>query len=216
MKSEKTLTYLITDGSLTAQNFNHQSKQLLQKLKVAIDAGISMIQIREKQLFPRLVVELASQVIRITQISGTKILINDRADLALALGADGVHLTSNSIPTRIIRQNFPPDFIIGVSAHSLAKAQEAKHQGADFAALCPIFETASKATYGAPQGIEKLKEIAEKVEEFPIIALGGIDEDNFVKALRSGASGVAGISLFGNSEKLSELIKKIHNWRTHE
>jgi thiamine-phosphate pyrophosphorylase len=210
--SHKTSTYLITDGSLTAQNFQYQSLKLLQILKTAVSSEVSMIQIREKQLTPRLIAALTSQMVRIARNSQTKVLVNDRADLALAAGANGVHLTSNSIPTRIVRQNFPENFIIGVSAHSLPKVREAKCDGADFVTFSPIFETASKIKYGAPQGLEKLSEVVEKEKDFPIVALGGIDGDNWIDALQTGAKGIAGISLFSEAEKLSEVIKKINNW----
>jgi thiamine-phosphate pyrophosphorylase len=212
VKGKRTLTYLITDGSLTPQNFKRHSGQLLNKLKVAVKAKISMIQIREKQLSIRLTAELTSRVIQIARNSPTKILINDRADLALALGADGVHLTTNSIPTEVIRQNFPHEFIIGVSAHSLAEVQEAKRQGANFVTFSPIFETSSKVKYGAPQGLEKLKEVVDEVGGFPIIALGGIDEDNLSRTLRAGAKGIAGISLFNDSENFAGVVTNINNW----
>jgi thiamine-phosphate pyrophosphorylase len=212
VKSSKPLIYLITDGSLTPLNFKYKSIQLLEKLKVAVEAKVSIVQIREKQLFAGQVFELASQAVRIAKNTDTKILVNDRADLAFAAQADGVHLPANSIPTKIIRKNFGKNFIIGVSAHSLEKVQEAKREGADFATFSPIFPTASKEPYGAPQGVEKLKEVVEKVKDFSVIALGGIDADNFSETFQAGAGGIAGISLFDDSEKIAEVVKKINDW----
>ncbi len=212
MKAENRLTYLITDGSLNSQNFSNKSQQLIHTLEFAAKAGVSLIQIREKQLPVRQVFELTLQIVKFAQHSNTKILLNDRADLALAAGADGVHLTTNSLSSEIIRQNFPKKFIIGVSAHSLEKVQRAKEEGADFATFSPIFPTASKEQYGAPQGIEKLKEVIESVGDFPIIALGGINQDNCLRPFQVGAKGIAGISLFSNDKNIAGAMQRINCW----
>lgn len=206
------LIYLITDGEMTAENFSEKSAETLHLIEKAVSQEISLIQIREKKLSAKLGFELALQAAKITKNSRTKLLINDRADIALAANTDGVHLTANSLSARIIRANFPRDFIIGVSTHSLEKAEIAKQQGADFATFSPIFPTVSKEKHGAPQGIGKLKEVVDNVKDFPIIALGGIDEDNFVNALRVGAKGIAGISLFSDSEKFAKVVKKINSF----
>jgi len=210
--AEKHLTYLITDGSLTLHNFTHKSQQLIDTVKFAVNAGVALIQIREKQLPVRQVFELTLQIVKIAQNSDTKVLLNDRADLAQATGADGVHLTTNSLPTKIIRRNFPEDFIIGVSAHSLEKVQNAKDEMADFVTFSPIFPTPSKEIYGPPQGIEKLKEVIENVEGFPIIALGGINQDNCLQPFQAGAKGIAGIRLFCNEQNIADTLHKVKHW----
>ncbi len=209
MNETEYFTYLITNGEITSQNFPEKSKEILKLLEVAVEAKVSMIQIREKQLPAKLVFELALQAVKISQNSNTKILVNDRADIALAAKADGVHLTSNSISAKIIRQNFPKDFIIGVSAHTIAEVAQAKSDEANFATFSPIFQTASKERYGAPQGIEKLSEVVKSVKDFKIIALGGIDETNFAASFLVGANGIAGIRLFNQVGRLSEVVKKI-------
>ncbi len=196
------LIYLITEGESTQQNFPEKKLQILDLIKIAVSAKISLIQIREKNLPARFVFELASEAAQIARKSNTKILVNDRADIAFAAKSDGVHLTSNSIPTKIIRANFPKDFLIGVSTHTIKEAQTAKKEGADFVTFSPIFATVSKEKYGAPQGLEKLREVCEKMENFPVIALGGIDETNYEKVLENGASGFAAIR-FLNDEKNS-------------
>ena len=213
MKKEKVLNkrpiiYLITKGNLTAENFNEKKAETLVILKTAIKTGISLIQIREKKLPARLIFELTSKVVKLADNSKTKILINERADIALAAKADGVHLTSKAIPTEFIRRNFPKDFIIGVSTHSLEKAESAKSNGADFVTFSPIFPTASKAKYGEPQGVEKLKEVCAELKDFPIIALGGIDETNYKMVLESGASGFAAIRFLNDEENLKSLSTK--------
>ncbi len=207
------LIYLITKGEITAKNFPEKSAETLKLIKKAVEAKISLIQIREKQLSAKLVFELTAKAAQITKNSKTKLLVNDRADIALAADADGVHLPANSLSAEIIRANFPAKFIIGVSAHSLAEVEKAKQQGADFATFSPIFATASKAKYGAPQGVVALRKVVETVGEFPVIALGGIDENNFGGALKSGANGIAAIRSLNDAEKLKEIVDKIRDYK---
>ncbi|NJM54080.1 MAG: thiamine phosphate synthase [Blastocatellia bacterium] len=207
MKEKKSLIYLITDGTLDSQNYALKSLQTIALIKIAVQAEIPIIQIREKNLPARLLFQLTSEIVKISKKSATKILVNDRADVALAAKADGVHLTSTSIPTKIIRQNFRQDFIIGVSTHTSEKALQAKQDGANFAVFSPIFYTPNK---GKPQGIEKLSEVVKTAKDFPIIALGGINEANFAETLRAGASGIAAIRLLNEAEKLTEIVKKIN------
>ncbi|HSK73131.1 MAG TPA: thiamine phosphate synthase [Pyrinomonadaceae bacterium] len=200
------MIYLITTGEATAENFNRQKEQILKIIKASVEAKISLIQIREKKLTARLLFELARASALITKNTETKLLINDRADIALAAGADGVHLTSVSIPTNIIRRNFPENFIIGVSAHSLEKAENAKEQGADFVTFSPIFFTPNK---GEPQGLENLRKVCEKLKPFPVVALGGIDENNYKTVLQSGASGFAAIRFLNNTDNLRKITKEL-------
>jgi thiamine-phosphate pyrophosphorylase len=206
---EKPLIYLITQGELTAENFRADSSRTLSIIEKAVSSKISLIQIREKRLSAKLVFELASKAAHLTRNSGTKLLVNDRADIALAAKADGVHLTADSLPAEIVRRNFGADFIIGVSAHNLAEVAKASLAKADFATFSPVFATASKEKYGAPQGIAKLREVSETLQGFPVIALGGIDENNFAEAFEAGARGIAAIRFLNKAEKLPEIAKKI-------
>ena len=192
------LIYLITDGEMTAQNFAEKSAETLNLITKAIEAKISLIQIREKQISAKLVFELALQAAKITKNSDTKLLINDRADIALAANADGVHLMANSLSAKVIRKHFPKDFIIGISTHSLEKANEAKENGADFATFSPIFYSPNK---GKPVGLEALREVCTKLKPFPIIALGGIDETNYREVLQI-ANGFAAIRFLKDVENL--------------
>lgn len=187
-------TYFITDGSATPETFS--TEKLIRVIEKAVEAGISMVQIREKSLHARQLFELAKLASEITKRSTTKLLINDRADIALAAGADGVHLTSRSLPVSVIRQNFPSDFIVGVSTHSLESALVAKNDGADFVVFGPVFETASKIKYGAPQGTDKLASVVRALDGFPVYALGGINLENYHVTIDAGAAGIAGISMF--------------------
>lgn len=197
----KPLIYLITDGNLTVENFVENSSGTLHIIKEAIFNKIPLIQIREKQLPAGLLFKLALQVVQLAGNSGTKILINDRADIALASGADGVHLTANSLSASIIRRNFPQNFLIGVSAHSLEEAENARNEGADFAVLSPVFPSPNK---GKPLGLNVLRQVCEKLKPFPTLGLGGIDETNYREVLQI-TGGFAAIRFLNQAENLQKL-----------
>ena len=140
--------------------------------------------------------ELTTLAAAIARSSTTQLLVNDRFDVARAAGADGVHLTARSLPASIVRQICGEDFLIGVSTHSLEEASNARAEGADFVVFGPVFETPLKQIYGAPQGLEKLREVTDALKGFPVLAIGGINLDNAAECIRAGVSGIAGISLF--------------------
>ena len=144
-----------------------------------------------------------------TSGSATRLLVNDRADIAAGVGADGVHLTTRSIDAAAIRETFGDEFLIGVSTHSFDEAVAARDGGADFVVFGPIFATTSKEQYGAPVGVEELSRAAHALDPFPVIGLGGITAANAQSCLNAGASGVAGISIFGDHEALASVIDAI-------
>jgi len=188
-KNRRKIIYLITKGDAKADNFHEKQQEILEIIKKAVEAEISLVQIREKNLSTKFLFELAEKAAQITKNSETKLLINDRADVAFATKADGVHLTERSLSAEIVRANFPPDFIIGVSVHTIEKALEVKAQGADFVTFSPIFHSPNK---GEPVGLETLREVCEALKGFPVIALGGIDETNYKQVLEI-ADGFAAI-----------------------
>ena len=192
---------------MTAQNFSQKKSQTLELIEIAAQSNISLIQIREKKLSARLVFELARAAVKITQNTGTKLLVNDRADIALAANADGVHLTARSLSAGAIRRAFPKDFIIGVSTHTIEEAGNAKNQTADFVTFSPIFSMPNKDKF---QGIENLREVCEKLKPFPVIALGGIDETNYKSVLENGASGFAAIRFLNDAENIRKLSTDKH------
>jgi thiamine-phosphate pyrophosphorylase len=197
----KPLIYLITKGETTAANFSEKKKETLEIIETAARHNASVIQIREKALSAKLLFELASEAAEITKNSETVLLVSDRADIALAAGADGVHLTGTSLSAETIRRNFPANFIIGVSAHSLEKVRQAKLQKADFAVFSPIFSTPNKSE---PLGLDKLREVCEQVKPFPVLALGGIGEVNYKSVLKI-ADGFAAIRFLNDTENLRKL-----------
>ena len=192
---------------MTAQNFSQKKSQTLELIEIAAQNNISLIQIREKKLSARLVFEIARAAVKITQNTGTKLLVNDRADIALAANADGVHLTARSLSAGAIRRAFPKDFIIGVSTHTIEEAGNAKNQTADFVTFSPIFSMPNKDKF---QGIENLREVCEKLKPFPVIALGGIDETNYKSVLENGASGFAAIRFLNDAENIRKLSTDKH------
>ena len=207
ISDRRPLTYSITTGDLTDENFPLESEKTLSAIKSAVQSGIDLIQIREKKLGSRNVLRLAQMAREITKEFGANLLVNERFDIALAAGADGVHLTSRSIPTILVRQKVGQDLIVGVSTHSLWEAETARSEGADFLTFSPIFETDSKKAYGAPQGIEKLRRVCDKLDPFPVFALGGVDETNYRSALDSGAQGIAAIRFFNDRVRIPNLHK---------
>lgn len=209
--NRKPFIYLITEGKATRENFLAEKKKILDIVRIAAESKISLVQIREKNLPTRLVFELAAAAAQITRQTDTKILVNERADIALAAGADGVHLTARSLSAEIIRRSFPPDFVVGASVHTFEEAAIAKRHAADFITFSPIFSTPEKEKYGAPQGLNKLRRLCEQLKPFPVVALGGVDQSNYESVLKNGASGFAAIRFLNHEETLRTLAVEFNN-----
>src|SRR2546423_4056538 len=202
------LVYLISDRQMLArQKSRPDTTALIDFLCAAIDAGVDLIQLRERDLSPRALLAIADAIVPVARTAGAALLINDRADLAACAGA-GVHLTTRSMPADAVRRAFGQSLFVGASTHNLAEADAAARAGADFIVFGPVFETESKKAYGPPVGLAALREVVERLT-IPVIALGGIKPCNFHDALQTGAAGIAAISMFVEARDLGGLVRQI-------
>lgn len=165
---------------------------MLRKIISLSKSGIKAVQLRQKKSTSGEVLELAKKLKRIVDGKVTKIIINDRFDIALLAGIGGVHSVTNGIPAGFIKK-FCKGMISGKSVHSLAEALQAEKDGFDYILFGPVFRTPSKVKFGKPQGLEKLRIVCSKVS-IPVIAVGGINPMRAEKCLKAGAYGVAAIS----------------------
>jgi thiamine-phosphate pyrophosphorylase len=207
------ILYLITRGATTETTTpeSPEFQDILNQISAAVGARIDLIQIREKKLNARTLFELTQRAVQIVEGTTTRVLINDRADIAAGAGASGVHLTTRSLDPAMIRKSFGDRLLIGASTHSLQEARRAHDQGADFIVCGPIFQTLSKEQFGPPVGLQKLSEVALELAGFPVLALGGVSELNAEQCFKAGASGLAGISLFREASHLKSLTVAIRD-----
>lgn len=170
-------------------------------------AGVDLLQVRERDLETRPLLGLVETAVAAARGGATRVLVNDRLDVALAAGAEGVHLPGHGLPAVEVRRRFP-DLLIGVSCHGIDELRRAEAGGADFAVFGPVFETPSKKPYGPPQGLAKLAEATQAVK-LPVLALGGVTLSNARACLEAGAAGLAAISLFQASADLVATVKQL-------
>ncbi len=170
-----------------------------------------MIQVREKDLSARELRDFVAATLEVARPHGAKVLVNDRLDVALAAGADGVHLRVDSLPASevraIARKQSSTPFLIGASTHSLAEAKQAEADGADFIVFGPIYDTPSKREFGPPLGPKALIEVCNALR-IPALALGGITINNANEILRAGARGIAAIGLF-TQPNVEEVVREL-------
>ncbi|GAX59436.1 thiamine monophosphate synthase [Candidatus Scalindua japonica] len=193
---------LITDRKLCETNLTDIIKQ-------AIEGGIGTVQLREKGLSTVALYRLAKEIREITDKRNVKLIINDRVDIAIAVGADGVHLGWQSMEAGIVRSMVGQDKLIGFSAHSLAEAERAENSGVDYITISPVFDTANKDYYLTPLGVDEIGKIMEQIN-IPVIALGGINENNVNIVLDSGVDGIAVISAILQSDSPVQSATRIY------
>ena len=185
------IRYAITDGTSNTELI------LLRISRWAETRSIDRLQIREKAMPPAVLYDLTRRAIAIARPCGIEVLVNERADIALAAGADGVHLPGHAIsPSTIRRLGIR---LIGVSCHDEAELARASHEGADFAVLGPVFTPRSKVSDSPPLGLEAFGRLARSAR-IPVLALGGITAANAAACIQAGAAGLAGITLFSACE----------------
>jgi len=228
MASNSPILCYVTDRRLTGGDASPD--QLLRHIENAASAGVDWLQIREKDLSARELVALTRRAIHAAQAAQNakpgphgplsapmRVLVNDRLDVAVAAGAAGVHLGGASIPVaQVVRWrragNAPDGFLVGVSCHHLREAIGAERDGADSIFFGPVYETPSKSSFGAPQGLDKLTEVCRSVR-IPVLAIGGINEENTAACVRAGAAGIAAIRLFQEQLDSALLATRISRLR---
>ncbi len=194
--------YLITDRHQTS------GRSLIDIVKEALAGGVKAVQLREKDLPIRELLLLAEEMRKITKEAGAMLFINGRMDVAMAVGADGIHLGQSDLPVDVIRKIVGNCFMIGVSTHNLIEAKEAEKGGADFITFGPVYETPAKQRYGKPVGIGALKEVKSGIS-IPVFAIGGINSGNIKQILGAGADGVALISAIIGAKEPKKAVEEL-------
>jgi thiamine-phosphate pyrophosphorylase len=210
------LCYVTDRQSLHIAAGQSREAALAQHIESAVRAGVDWVQIREKDLPGRNLMDLTRAAIRACNNSSPKnrgrVLVNDRCDVAWAAGAAGVHLGEKSLPVRIVvdalRGRRSEHFLVGTSCHSLDGAIRAAEEGSDYLFFGPVFATPSKVEFGAPQGLGKLAEVCRAVS-IPVIAIGGITLENARACRDAGAAGIAAIGLFQQNGDLAEIVTSL-------
>jgi thiamine-phosphate pyrophosphorylase len=172
-------------------------------LEQALQGGVNAIQLREKDLGGRDLLELAEKTRRLCERYDAALFINDRVDVALAVDAAGVQLGKTSLPIEAARSLLGPEKLIGASIHSLEESRQAEQSGADFLLFGPVYFTPSKASFGAPQGLAALRKIVE-ISMRPVYAIGGITAKNTTEVRQAGVGGIALIAGIIAAEKPKE------------
>lgn len=187
-----------------------EPKPLLPRILAAVKAGIELVQIREKDLETRDLAQLVKGAVDGARGTDSRVVVNDRLDVALALGAAGVHLGIQSMPALAVRACVSRQFVVGASCHSLSEALQAEAAGADYVLLGPIFSTPTKIGYGPPLGLETVTQVAAQVR-IPLLALGGISVARARACRDAGATGIAGISIFQDCDSLEDRVRQLRN-----
>lgn len=182
-------TYLVTQESLSA---GRSTPEIVRR---AIDGGVDVVQLREKDADARRRYELGTELRELTAAAGVDLVVNDRVDIARAIDADGVHLGQSDLPVSVARELLGPDAIVGCSTSTVAEAEAAEADGADYLGVGAVYGTTSKEVENAKNGIgtERVAEIAARVS-IPVVAIGGITAENAGAVREAGATAVAVIS----------------------
>lgn len=198
--SRRPLFYYITDRRRLPAN------ALVACARKAIHWGVDFIQIREKDLDDAALFRLTCRILGLARGTGCRVLVNARADIALAAGAHGVHLPSTGLRASDVRAWVPNNFLVGVSVHTVPEMRRACAQGADYLLVGHLFPTESKMGYGPPLGLRHLEKACSSVS-LPVLGLGGVKPDMIQSVLDAGAAGIAAISLFQDKAQFDQLKK---------
>jgi thiamine-phosphate pyrophosphorylase len=213
------LCYVTDRRSLALETSVDASSALAKKIGGLAAAGVDWIQLRERDLSAKALAMFVREALASVQShpkangQETRMIVNDRADVAITEGADGVHLGENSLPVSEVRlliesRQSPKKFLLGASCHSLESAKSAAADGADYIFFGPVFATPSKARFGEPQGVGRLAEVCRSLS-IPVLAIGGITLENAAACLTAGATGIAAIRLFQDAPDPAAVLQAL-------
>ena len=188
--------YPITDRALSGMSHAEQ-------VRILVESGAKVIQLRDKTAAPSEFFEDARAAVRIAHEHGTKIIINDRVDLALAVNADGVHLGQEDLPVEAARRLLPSGAILGFSTHNVEQANQASSLPIDYLAIGPVFSTSTKASPNPVVGCDGIRKVRNVARDLPLVAIGGITTENAPAVIAAGADAVAVISDLWNTRPFS-------------
>ncbi len=204
--------YLVTDEKAS------KGRDLISIVKQAIEGGVNMVQLREKKINTRQFVEKALALKKLLKPYNIPLIINDRVDIALAVGADGIHIGQTDMPFELLKKIAPKNMIIGLSVETFDQAKEAENFDLDYLGVSPVFSTPTKTGFeGSPWGLSGLKKL-RSLSRHKLIAIGGISQLNVASVIEAGADGVAVVSAVCSadnpktaSEEIINIIKSIKN-----
>lgn len=193
---------LVTDRAAT------RGRPLARVVQECLAAGLRAVQLRDKELRTGELFQLAGELRALTWRHGARLFLNDRADIALAVGADGLHLPADGLPSEIARRVIGFERSLGVSTHSASEAETAARGGADFVFFGPIYDTPAKRAHGAPQGLAPLAATCQR-SPVPVLAIGGVTAARVAELSRAGAAGVAVIRALLEHEDPARATKEM-------
>jgi len=199
--------YLVTDREIL------KGRDLLEAVAEAIKGGVTLLQLREKELSSRDFFSIAVKMKELANACGIPLIINDRLDIALAVDADGLHIGQEDLPIEVARKIWGPGKILGYSVANVEEAVYGEKYGADYLGAGPVFPTGSKSDAGRPLGIEGLKRIKERVS-IPVVGIGGIGPANIAEVKKSAIDGISVISaILGSQDSEGTARNLINAWR---
>lgn len=196
MNPERLSLYLVTDPALCG------SRGVEETCRLALEAGVGTLQLRDKNASTRELIRMAVILQELCRKHGALFIVNDRVDVAMAAGADGVHLGQDDMPVYLARRFLGPDAVIGASVRSPEEAVSAWNDGADYIAANLVFPTDTKTDLGEPLGTEAVMEL-KKASPLPLVAIGGINPSNADSVRKAGADGIAVVSAIMAAEDVS-------------
>ncbi len=196
--------YLVTDPRLSERS------SLPLTVEAAIKGGAGIVQYRDKEAGTRKMVETAKELCDVCHQLGACFLVNDRVDVALAVGADGVHVGQDDMPVDIARKLLGKDKLIGVTVHNAEEIMKAEKEEADYLSLAPVYATPTKLDHQTPLGPEGVRTLSAQAH-IPVVAIGGIDHSNVAEVVRSGVQGICVVSAILSAEDQLSAARELYN-----